>query len=237
MVFIDSRQTWMFNKSVTTNLVALAIIAVSYISPIYNDMLSMTGLFALSGGVTNWLAIHMLFEKVPFLYGSGVIPSRFEEFKLGIKKLVMNEFFTPANIESFMEQQSEAFAADMEDTLDFDRVFDGLVDAIEGSSMGSMLGMLGGRKALEPLKEPVTIKLQQIMLEMRETASLETGNKSLTSSLRCRVEQIVDQRLHELTPVQVKNIIQTMIRKHLGWLVVWGGAVGGFIGLVVSTIQ
>ena len=50
MVFIDSRQTWMLNKSVTTNLIALAIIAVGYISPIYNDMLSMTGLFALSGG-------------------------------------------------------------------------------------------------------------------------------------------------------------------------------------------
>ena len=52
-----------------------------------------------------------------------------------------------------------------------------------------------------------------------------------------RVEQIVDQRLDELTPVQVKNIIQEMIRKHLGWLVVWGGAVGGFIGIGVSIIQ
>ena len=40
--------------------------------------------FALSGGITNWIAIHMLFEKIPF-YGSGVIPKRFEEFKTGIK--------------------------------------------------------------------------------------------------------------------------------------------------------
>ena len=197
----------------------------------------MTGLFALSGGVTNWLAIHMLFEKVPFFYGSGVIPSRFKEFKLGIKQLVMNEFFTPENIETFMGKQSEAFATDMKDAIDFDRVFAGLVDAIEGSSMGNMLGMLGGKKALEPLKEPVTMKLQEIMLEMKDTASAASEEKSLTSSLLFRVEQIVDQRLDELTPVQVKNIIQEMIRKHLGWLVVWGGAVGGFIGLGVSIIQ
>ena len=197
----------------------------------------MTGLFALSGGVTNWLAIHMLFEKVPFFYGSGVIPSRFKEFKLGIKQLVMNEFFTPENIETFMGKQSEAFATDMKDAIDFDRVFAGLVEAIEGSSMGSMLGMLGGKKALEPLKEPVTVKLQEIMLEMKDTASAASEEKSLTSSLLLRVEQIVDQRLDELTPVQVKNIIQEMIRKHLGWLVVWGGAVGGFIGLGVSIIQ
>ena len=227
----------MFNKSLTTNLVALVIIAIGYTSPVYSEIIYMTGLFALSGGVTNWLAIHMLFEKVPFFYGSGVIPSRFKEFKLGIKQLVMNEFFTPENIETFMGKQSEAFATDMKDAIDFDRVFAGLVEAIEGSSMGSMLGMLGGEKALEPLKVPVTMKLQEIMLEMKNTASAASEEKSLTSSLLFRVEQIVDQRLDELTPVQVKNIIQEMIRKHLGWLVVWGGAVGGFIGLGVSIIQ
>tara|TARA_B110000977_G_scaffold199620_1_gene287529 strand:+ start:3472 stop:4155 length:684 start_codon:yes stop_codon:yes gene_type:complete len=227
----------MLNKSLTTNLVALAIIAIGYTSPVYSEIIYMTGLFALSGGVTNWLAIHMLFEKVPFFYGSGVIPSQFKEFKLGIKHLVMKEFFTPENIETFMEKQSEAFATGIKDAIDFDRVFAGLVEAIEGSSMGSMLGMLGGRKALEPLKEPITIKLQEIMLEMKGTASTATEEKSLTSSLLFRVEQIVDQRLDELTPAQVKNIIQEMIRKHLGWLVVWGGAVGGFIGLGVSIIQ
>ena len=227
----------MFNKSLITNLVALLIIAIGYTSPVYSEIIYMTGLFALSGGVTNWLAIHMLFEKVPFFYGSGVIPGRFKEFKLGIKQLVMNEFFTPENIKTFMGKQSEAFATDMKDTIDFDRVFAGLVEAIEGSPMGSMLGMLGGKKALEPLKEPVTMKLQEIMLEMKDTASAASEEKNLTSSLLFRVEQIVDQRLDELTPAQVKNIIQEMIRKHLGWLVVWGGAVGGFIGLGVSIIQ
>ena len=149
----------------------------------------------------------------------------------------MNEFFTPENIETFMGKQSEAFGTDMKDAIDFDRVFAGLVEAIEGSPMGSMLGMLGGKKALEPLKEPVTLKLQEIMLEMKDTASAASEEQSLTSSLLLRVEQIVDQRLDELTPVQVKNIIQEIIRKHLGWLVVWGGAVGGFIGLGVSIIQ
>ena len=226
----------MLNKSLVTNLVAFAIIAIGYTSPIYDEIIYMTGLFALSGGITNWLAIHMLFEKVPFFYGSGVIPNRFEEFKLGIKQLVMTEFFTPKNIEAFIGKQSETLSTDIEDMIDFDRVFDGLVEAIEGSSMGSMLGVFGGRKALEPLKEPVTIKLQEIILEMKETASLTTEENNLTSSLLFRVERIVDQRLDELTPTQVKNIIQEMIRKHLGWLVVWGGAVGGFIGLGVSII-
>ena len=224
----------MLNKSLTTNLVALAIICASYLSPKYNEIISQTGLFALSGGITNWLAIHMLFEKVPFFYGSGVIPSRFEEFKLGIKQLVMTEFFTPKNIDVFIEQQTQALSTDISNMIDFNRVFDGLVEAIENSSMGSMLAMLGGRKALQPLKEPVSLKLQEILSEIKEVKSLETGKKNLGSSLLTQVEQLIDQRLDELTPGQVKNIIQAMIRKHLGWLVVWGGAVGGCIGFSIA---
>ena len=223
----------MFNKSLTTNIAALAIIAVSYLSPKYNEIIYLIGLFALSGGITNWLAIHMLFEKVPFFYGSGVIPSRFEEFKLGIKHLVMTEFFTPQNIDVFVEQQSDIFSADLNKMIDFDRVFDGLVEAIESSSMGSLLAMLGGKKALLPLKEPITLKLQEIIWEMKES---KTVDKKLTSSLLNQVEQIIDQRLDELTPVQVKNIIQEMIRKHLGWLVVWGGVVGGIIGFAFAIV-
>ena len=226
----------MLNKSLTTNLVALAIICASYLSPKYNEIIYQTGLFALSGGITNWLAIHMLFEKLPFFYGSGVIPSRFEEFKLGIKQLVMTEFFTPQNIKVFIEQQTEALSTDISNMIDFNRFFDGLVEAIESSSMGSMLAMLGGRKALQPLKEPVSLKLQEILSEIKEVKSLETGKKNLGSSLITQVEQLIDQRLDELTPGQVKNIIQAMIRKHLGWLVVWGGAVGGCIGLGIAIV-
>ena len=132
-----------------------------------------------------------------------------------------------------MELQTEVFSADITNVIDFDRVFDGLVEAIEGSAMGSMLAMLGGSKALEPLKEPITLKLQEIIWEMKES---KTGDKNLATSLLSQVEQIVDQRLDELTPVQVKNIIQEMIRQHLGWLVVWGGVVGGFIGFAVSIV-
>ncbi len=223
----------MANKSVITNITALAIIAVSYLSPIYNEIIYLIGLFALSGGVTNWLAIHMLFDKVPFFYGSGVIPNRFEEFKLGIKQLVMTEFFTPQNINIFAKQQTEILSADIKNMIDFDRVFDGLVEAIEASSMGSMLAMLGGRQALQPLKEPITLKLQEIIREMKAS---KPGDTNLTLSLLRQVEQIIDQRLNELTPVQVKNIIQEMIHKHLGWLVVWGGAVGGLIGFAVAMV-
>ena len=77
------------NKNIITNVVALAVAVGGHFSPVYRDIILMTGLFALSGGMTNWLAVHMLFEKVPLLYGSGIIPNRFEEFKGGIKNLII----------------------------------------------------------------------------------------------------------------------------------------------------
>ncbi|CAH8237229.1 hypothetical protein VAEKB19_5200018 [Vibrio aestuarianus] len=75
------------NKSLVTNIIALVLLGAGY--QLDNHIALYAGLFAFSGAITNWLAIHMLFEKVPGLYGSGVIPARFEEFKAAIKNLMM----------------------------------------------------------------------------------------------------------------------------------------------------
>ena len=68
------RNPWL-NKQNLTNGIALALVIIGLSLPHEdgNPWLSM-GLFAFSGAVTNWLAVYMLFEKVPGLYGSGVIP-------------------------------------------------------------------------------------------------------------------------------------------------------------------
>ena len=98
------------------------------------------------------------------------------------------------------------------------------------------LALIGARKALKPLRQPITLKLQDIMKELKQAEATKSDDKNLTSSLLNQVEKIIDQRLDGLTPEQVKNIIQDMMRKHLGWLVVWGGAVGGLIGFGVAII-
>ncbi|MCR4292049.1 MAG: DUF445 domain-containing protein, partial [Candidatus Kuenenia sp.] len=68
------------NKSLLTNLIAGIVFLVSYFYPSFFGKTAIVhaSLFALSGALTNWVAIHMLFEKVPGLYGSGIITLRFE---------------------------------------------------------------------------------------------------------------------------------------------------------------
>ena len=53
-------------------------------------------------------------------------------------------------------------------------------------------------------------------------------------TIRDKVAGIIDKRLDQLTPQMVKEIVQAMIQRHLGWLVVWGCAIGGVIGLLVT---
>lgn len=233
------------NKNVTTNLFAFLLMIIGYY--LHNDMLLMVGLFALSGAITNSLAIHMLFEKVPFLYGSGVITARFEEFKSSIYTLLMEQFFTKEHLSRFFadEFKDEAKKIDFTEILnktDFTPAFESLKTAVMESSFGGMLAMFGGEKALEPLKEPFSAKLKSSINSIVHTDTFQTTlsqalrNEDIVDDIYSKVSHVVSQRLDELTPQLVKEIIQKMIREHLGWLVVWGGVFGGLIGLISSQI-
>jgi uncharacterized membrane protein YheB (UPF0754 family) len=221
------------NKSLITNLISIFIILIGFL---YRDDFSfilLVGVFALSGSITNWLAIHMLFDKVPFLYGSGVILDRFDDIKLGIKNLILKELFSADQIEKFILDNKQKASGGIIDKIDFDRVFIGLVESIEGSQLGGMLAMIGGRKALEPLKDPFVKKLKVIIEDFIKDNS---GNNNSTDELLLKIENILDARLADLSPNDIKIIIQKMIKEHLGWLVVWGGFFGGLLGLIFSPV-
>jgi len=229
------------NKSFITNLIALLLIACSFVLPTYKQQLLSVGLFALSGAITNQLAIHMLFEKVPFLYGSGVIPSRFEEFKKAIKNLIMNQFFSYEQLNKFFANEEKKINLQpiIEET-DFRPAFDALSKTVMESSFGGMLGMFGGESALEGLREPFSNKMKTAVIKIVNTEAFNSTlqkhmqSSSLNEDMIRSIDNIVTARLDELTPQMVKEIIQTLIKEHLTWLVVWGGVFGGLIGLVSS---
>lgn len=231
------------NKSLLTNLLAAAccLLAIG----IENDLMLIASAFALSGALTNWLAIHMLFEKIPGLYGSGVIPLHFEEFKTGIRNLMMRQFFTEENIHRFLHEESSRGLnlSPVIEKIDLAPAFDSLVKTIMESSFGGMLAMVGGVDALTPLKQPFIDNMRLSLRELTETEAFQSTvnealeGKTLTDDIRENIEQIIEQRLNELTPELVKKIIEDMIAKHLGWLVVWGAVFGGLIGLLTGYVQ
>ena len=232
------------NKSLGTNLIEVIVVAVGFL--IQNEMILTIGLFALSGAITNWLAVHMLFEKVPFLYGSGVVENRFDQFKVSIHSLIMDQFFTKENLDKFFKSEfSDDKKIDLSsviDKTDFAIAFESLKAAVMESSFGGMLGMFGGEKALEPLQEPFEKKMKKAINEIVHTDTFQNtlqdtlGSSDIGSDIYKKIDVVVEQRLNELNPKMVKELVQTMIKEHLGWLVVWGGVFGGVIGLVGSLI-
>lgn len=241
------QHTYTINYSLITNLCAGLLILLGLVSPYYPDHILTMGYFALSGAITNWLAIHMLFEKVPFLYGSGVIPEHFEEFKATMKRVIMTQFFSKEHINRFINQEEESSAKVFNidpilNSIDYDGLFQSLVDAVMDSSFGSMLGMMGGAKALESLREPFTEKTRTRLEAMTQSDTFNQALKNsinthrLTDDMIVNIEVIIDQRLEELSPQMIKEIMQSIIKKHLGWLVVWGGVFGALIGLLVSLL-
>jgi uncharacterized membrane protein YheB (UPF0754 family) len=226
------------SKSYMTNTAAALLAGLSFVAEgSLSQLLLFTGLFALSGALTNLLAIHMLFERVPFLYGSGVIPARFGAFKASIKSLMMREFFTREQLDAFFaEEERKIDLAPVVEKTDFAPAYDALVRTVMESSLGGMLGMFGGEKALESLRGPFSDKMKKAVLKIVETEAFNAqlqehlSASSLSDDMLASIEGVIDARLEALTPQMVKEMIQLLIREHLGWLVVWGGVFGGLIG-------
>ncbi|MBV5279640.1 MAG: DUF445 domain-containing protein [Campylobacteraceae bacterium] len=232
------------NKSWLTDFISVAITLLSFFVPQpYSQWLLLAGLFALSGALTNQIAIYMLFEKVPFLYGSGVIQLQFEAFKTSIKELMMNQFFTKTQLDDFFAKEEKKIdLVPIIETTDFSPAFDALTKTVMESSFGSMLGMFGGAGALEGLRAPFSEKLKLSIIEITQSdvfnnqINKNLQNSSLSLDILSSIESVIDKRLNELTPLLVKEIVQSFMKEHLGWLVVWGGFFGGLIGVISSFI-
>jgi len=233
------------NKSFMTNGIAIFLILIGYFleKEGYGSYLLYAGVFAFSGAITNLLAIHMLFEKVPFLYGSGVIVNRFEAFKVAIKTMMMEQFFTKEQLDHFFQKEEQKIdLSPMIEKTDFSPAFDALSQSVMESSLGGMLGMFGGEKALDALRDPFSKKLKSAVSKIVASESFNRqlqeylSSSSLSDDMLKKIEEVITARLDDLTPEMVKVLVQKLIQEHLGWLVVWGGVFGGMIGVVSALI-
>lgn len=207
------------------------------------------GGFALSGALTNALAIHMLFEKVPGMAGSGVIAERFDEVTAALHRLMMTQFFTQDNIERFVTSEAETQRIDLAPLIeqaDLTPAYDRLSEVVLDSKFGGALTMFGGEKALQSLKTPFLTQLKSALQEVTQSDEFQQvlhaqmnsqmDHPAVLARLQQDVSKIVEARLAELTPESVKVIVQTLIKEHLRWLVIWGGVLGGLMGLVSALL-
>jgi uncharacterized membrane protein YheB (UPF0754 family) len=232
-------------KSTITNLIATIFVIFSFYLPNnLKDYFYYGGLFALSGAITNQIAIYMLFNKVPFLYGSGVIELNFEKFKSAIKNMIMEQFFTKERLNNFLqEEENKIDLAPIIKETDFNVAFDALKESVMESKFGQFINMLGGEDSLELLREKFNQKLKNSLISIvssntfKKQLDYHLKNSSLSEDLIKKIDNIVESRLQELGPKSVKELVNKLIKEHLEWLVVWGGLFGGLIGVVSTFIN
>jgi len=230
------------SKSTLTDGTSVALIGIGSTLPEpYATPVLFTGLFAFSGAITNQLAIHMLFNKVPLLYGSGVIEKNFDTFKGSIKKMIMTQFFNQQQLSSFFQNEEQKIdLAPLVESADFSPAFVALKQSVMESKLGDALNFFGGEKALDSLQEPFAKKLKSAVVGIVSSETFKTQmshhleHSSLNDDLHESVEKLITKRLNDLTPKMVNDLVHELIHTHLGWLVVWGGVFGGLIGLVSS---
>lgn len=228
------------SKSTLTDMISVALIGVGIsLSQPYATPILLTGLFAFSGAITNQLAIHMLFNKVPLLYGSGVIEKNFESFKDAIKTMIMKQFFTQEQLTTFFQNEEQRIElAPLVESADFSPAFEALKQSVMESKLGDALNFFGGEKALDALREPFAKKLKSAVVGIVSSDTFKTQmnhhlrHSSLNEDVRNSVEKIITKRLNDLTPKMVNELVHELIHTHLGWLVVWGAVFGGAIGLL-----
>ena len=217
---------------------------------IHNNVFKTVGLYSFSGAITNWLAIYMLFEKIPFVYGSGVIAAKFDVFKLKIKQMVINTFFKEDRVSQFVKDNLDIELVrklpwnEWCDELNYDELYSNLTGAVLSSKLGGMLGMFGGESALESMKPKVISSFKQ---GLKETFHKDEFQKRISQGFENtllanrfftdKIEMLIDTQLEELTPKMVKDLVHQMINDHLGYLVLWGGIFGGLIGLLSSLLN
>ena len=196
------------------------------------------GLFGFAGGITNWLAVKMLFDRVPGLYGSGVIPARFREIRATIKTLIMTHFFEEAYLRRFFEEHGSGGAAPrlgeemraLLDTEEADRAIEAELESLEQGPMGMMIGMAGPEAVKLLARQFVGALIDRLAPLVEER--LRQDPSAGIPALRAQVDRLLEARLQELTPSVVKEMMELVMRRHLGWLIVWGNVFGGLIGLL-----
>lgn len=100
--------------------------------------------------------------------------------------------------------------------------------------MGMMIGMAGPDAVKLLARQFVGALIDRLapMVEERLRADPAVG----IPALRAQVDALLEAKLEELTPAVVKEMMEQVMRRHLGWLIVWGNVFGGLIGLLSRAV-
>jgi|TARA_B110000261_G_C13083891_1_gene356996 uncharacterized membrane protein YheB (UPF0754 family) len=179
---------------------------------------------AVTGWITNWIAVKMLFHPVkPIKFGlftiQGVFPKRQKAMAERLGQIVATELFSIDDIVDKMK------SADNAEVLKFvDSKLDDFINVKLGASM-PMLSMF--------LNDDLKIKIKTALLnEIGEAIPgiIDTYANKLKSEVN--IEEIVYDKVVNFSSDKMEEVLYSIMKKEFKFIEVLGGILGFFIGLI-----
>ncbi|KAJ6254318.1 hypothetical protein M0813_12501 [Anaeramoeba flamelloides] len=205
------------------------------------------GLFGFAGGVTNWLAVKMLFDKIGYgkyyLPGSAIIPHRFKAIRETVKNTIMKTFFDEDYLKKYISKKFNEIMTSSDLNIEeklknilespkVEKIIDQKLDDLKNKPEGLVLVMMGIEPSkLKPLILPFIVNAAKDFAPLLLSA-FDPKKFIKIRKVRRELDKLMTEKLKELTPPIVKKLMEDVIREHLGWLIVWGCVFGGFIGVI-----
>lgn len=207
------------------------------------ELVRAAGLFGFTGGVTNWLGIKLIFNRIPGVFFSGAITKNFMITKKLMANFILESFFSPSQVKKYIGEKTRMYltADSIDDQLEkllnsasTESMINEQLDVFMGTPQGLRLSMLGITKAkLKPLMKLhlMSIKTSIVPLLLSCIESVEILN---ADHLREQIVDLISTRTHELSAQQVKHLVKDAVYRHLNWIVFWGSVLGAIVGCLAE---
>eukprot|EP00002_Diphylleia_rotans_P023371 TRINITY_DN4598_c0_g1_i2.p1 TRINITY_DN4598_c0_g1~~TRINITY_DN4598_c0_g1_i2.p1 ORF type:complete len:280 (+),score=69.23 TRINITY_DN4598_c0_g1_i2:53-892(+) len=209
-----------FTKGTVSNYITFLLMVLGFIiknnaDETTGEYILAVGLFGFSGGITNWLAVKMLFDKIPFIYGSGVIPSRFKEIRQTVKNTIMATFFDKEYLNKYIHHKTETLKADinieaklqeMFSSPQFDEILTRELNALATKPEGAVFAFMGlAPIQLKPMIKPFLTGMGSsvgpLLLQQLDPTSIISIER-----VQHEIDDLMTTKLEELTPEIVKKV-------------------------------
>ena len=182
-------------------------------------------LAAITGWVTNYLAIKMLFHpkqkvKVLFLTIQGIFPKRQDLLAERLGKIVASELFSFNDIKERFTSTSTA--AEINKVLD-EKLEDFLDSKLK--TMMPMLAMFLNSDAKARIKDTLHLEFQNILPDI-----LNKYSEKLERDID--IEKIVSQKVAAFSSDKLEQILYSIMKKEFKFIEILGGVLGFLIGLI-----
>lgn len=180
---------------------------------------------AITGWVTNYLAIKMLFHpkkkiKILFFTIQGIFPKRQDVLAERLGRIVASELFSFNDIKERFTSTSTA--------LEINRVLDEKLEDfldVKLKTMMPMVSMFLNNDAKARIKDTLHLEFQNILPDI-----LNKYSEKLERDID--IEKIVSQKVAAFSSDKLEQILFSIMKKEFKLIEILGGVLGFFIGLI-----